>query len=101
MQGLKFLDLLFEDLKIGLKLVACFRTWSLFALSYGGFGVDFDSFGLDETVFAVIFIEFHEVVNLREWLDLKVLGFESSGGRGVLGEVWIGGVGMKGILIPR
>ncbi len=101
MQGLKFLDLLFEDLKIGLKLVAFFGTWSLFALSYGGFGVDFDSFGLDETVFAVIFIgELDEVVNLREWLDLKVLGFESSGGRGVLGEVWIGGVRMKGILIP-
>lgn len=100
LQGLKFLDLFFEDLKICLKLVAFFGTWSLFALSNGGFGMDFDSFSFDKNVFVVIFIgELHKVVNFWEWLNLKVLRFESSSRRCVLIKIWISGIREKEILI--
>jgi hypothetical protein len=64
LQGLKFLYLFFEDLKIGLKLVAFFGTWPLFTLSNRSFGMDSDSFSFDKTVFVVIFIsELDKVVN--------------------------------------
>ncbi len=100
LQGLKFLYLFFEDLKIGLKLVAFFGTWPLFTLSNRSFGMDSDSFSFDKTVFVVIFIsELDKVVNFWEWLNLKVLSFESSGRRCVLFNVLIGGIREKEILI--